>query len=262
MFKNKINNVLLLVYRSVFFIIGLNELVQAENRQLNYLVVDSIASPFQITQAGISKGGIITDIVNELFQDSSYQLNTKVFPIKRIYKTLEVGMKEIWIAYDAKPWKSLSYWGNFIHIPLFSIKHSLLTCSDSLKRIDSADSLEASTLAVLKNFRYPELKTLQKQHRLALYPVSDYVSGFHMVQLKRLSGFVEMDVRLRYNLANFKPKAPCFRFLNMDKIIAPYDIYLSVSKSASTKLKTFIKTGLLSLQNNGKIKAIIHRYEM
>jgi polar amino acid transport system substrate-binding protein len=225
-------------------------------------VVENIASPFQLTRQSLSQGGIITDIVHEIFQGDEYQLEARVFPIKRLYKTLEDGLEGNWISYDAKAWNSLSRWGNLIDLPLFQVKHSLLTCESAPKAIHSDDDLKSLNIAVLKNFRYPEMETLANQHRLTLYPVSDYTSGFQLVRLKRISGFVEMDIRLRYHLLAFKPKAKCLHLINMDKIIAPYNIYLSLSKSASPQLIAFIKNRLEVMKAKGRIKAIIHQYIM
>ncbi len=228
---------------------------------LNYLVVDELSRPFQVTEKSESKGGIVSDIVNEIFQQSPYQINTKVLPIKRLYKQLADHADGLWIAYDAKVWNSLIKWGNFIEEPLFSVSHSFMTCMNTPQKITSNADINGMRVAVLKNFDYPEMEALAKQNRITLEPVSGYGPGINLSKLKRVSGFVEMDIRLRYNVRALNDEANCLRYINMDKIIAPYDIYLSVAKSAPPELSKFIKQRIQEMKAKGEIKAILKRYK-
>jgi polar amino acid transport system substrate-binding protein len=228
--------------------------------EINYLVVEDISKPFQITENNESKGGIVSDIIDEIFKDSEHTITSHVLPLKRLYKLVKSGEIKNWIAYDAKVWNALSQWGNFVEEPLFSVNHTYLTCQQNAPiKITSSKDIETRNLAIIKNFDYPELTQLQQTGKLNLTSVEGYQQGIKLAGLNRIDGFVEMELRLRFNIQQEQLNKPCFRFINMSQVIPEYSIYLTIDKNNNT-LNNFAEQRIKELKEAGTINSILDRY--
>lgn len=237
---------------------------KAETEKVNYLVVSGIAVPFQINEERNSTGGIISDIVTDIFRETHYNIVPLVASPKRISKLISEHQNHPWITYDAKVWNATAPHGELIDVPLFNAHHSYLTCDEKQKEIRTPEDLRKKRISILSTFNYPELNQLERNLELILSPVRSYHQGFIMASHGRTDGFVEMDIRLRYNLAAIRQPEDkleeCFRFLNMDAVIPPYPIYLSVDRDADEALKALIKKRLIQLKQDGHIQDIVKRY--
>jgi polar amino acid transport system substrate-binding protein len=225
---------------------------QAADQSVHYYVVESNAAPFQITENGQSAGGIITQIAESLFSKLEVPLTTHVAPSKRIEVLLTAEHSRDWVAYDAKVWDSLSN-GELIDVPLFDVHHALLHCNPSLK--EPAD-LAKMHIAILKGFRYPELSAMSLDGTLSLLETRDYAQAIKLVKLARVSGFVEMDVRLDYQLQKLSDKKHCLRLSDLSNVIDPYSIYLAVNASMDSTLKQKIKDQLILMRKDGSLSKV------
>mgnify|MGYP000607373891 CR=1 FL=1 len=229
------------VFRSItpiliFVLCGISNYALSED--VNYLVVDEIAKPFQITHDGQSQGGIVSDIVDKIFEDSPYTIKRQTLPLNRLYSVIESGEVKNWIAYDSKVWNSLKMWRHLIDEPLFPVTHSFLTCQNGMHPpINSVDDIKQQRIAIIKGFDYPELEVLQKKNQLELVSVNNYTQGIKLTALNRVDGFAEMDLRLRFTIKNESISQPCLHFTDMSQIIPSYSIYLSADKNSNPALK-------------------------
>lgn len=251
----------LLTNRTVVCVLACLFSANACSEVVNYLVVEDISKPFQITENNVSKGGIVSDIVDEIFKDSKYTIKRHILPLKRLYKVIESGEMTNWIAYDAKAWNSLSQWGTFIDEPLFPVNHAYLTCQkNGPTKITSTKDIETHNLAIIRNFDYPELNKLEKAGKLSLSPVDDYQQGISLAGLNRVDGFIEMELRLRFSIQQEKLNKPCFQFIDMSKVIPEYSIYLSIDKNNVSGLSEFALQRINKLKKTHSIDDILHRY--
>lgn len=233
----------------------------AFSEEVNYLIVEGLSEPFQLTQDGKSKGGIISDIVDKVFENSPYTVKHHSFPVNRLYKMIESGEITNWIAYDAKVWNSLSEWGDFVDEPLFPVTHTYLTCNPSApEQIDSANDINNHYIAVLKNFNYPELDELRGKEQLNLIPVSDYNQGINLTMLNRVDAFVEMDLRVRFKLKTTSIDKPCLQFVDISHIIPAYSIYLSTDKNNKSGVNEYAAKRIKELKQSGAIQKTLSRY--
>ncbi|WP_250655429.1 transporter substrate-binding domain-containing protein [Alkalimarinus coralli] len=234
---------------------------KAFSEEVHYLIVERLSEPFQLTQDGKSNGGIISDIVDKVFEDSPYTVKHHAFPLNRLYKMVESGEITNWIAYDAKVWNSLSKWGDFVDEPLFPVRHTYLTCSPNApEQIDSASDINNHYIAVLKNFDYPELDELRGKEQLNLIPVSDYDQGISLTMLNRVNAFVEMDLRVRFKLKTASIEKPCLQFVDISHIIPAYSIYLTTDKNNQSGVNEYAAKRIKQLKQNGTIQKALSRY--
>lgn len=244
---------------SALVLFSLSCLVNSE--EINYLIVEDIAEPFQIANDGQSKGGIVSDIVDQIFADSSYTVKHRSLPLNRLYSVIESGELKNWITYDAKVWSSLKQWRQLVNEPLFPVNHTYLTCQkEPLLQINSADDIKQQRIAVIKGFDYPGLRELSKRSQLELVPVSNYVQGISLAALSRVNGFVEMDLRVRYTLKTASIDQTCLQFVDMSPIIPAYSIYLSTDKNDASGVNGFAKKRIKELKKSGFITEVLKRY--
>ncbi|MDG9671084.1 transporter substrate-binding domain-containing protein [Hahella sp. CR1] len=230
-------------------------------QEITYYIVEDLASPFQIASEGVNKGGLITDLVEIIFRDTPLQLVPKPLPVNRLHRVIREDTETVWLAYDAKVWNSLTDVGDFVEEPLFTVNHALLTCNDHPKSIAGEADLLGMTLVILDNFNYPELRRMEARRALTLTGVEKYEQGFRLTAAGRVDGFVEMEIRLRYNLAQeSEPPSDCYRFVNMDAVIPPYDIYLSLSKQASPELRDMVTQRVRQIKGSEDYKQVFARY--
>jgi len=257
---NQCKRILTAITFSMLF--GSDSSVLADTVTMNYLVVDTLATPFQITDQGESRGGIISRLVDAIAQDVGFTVHPVVSSPERISKLANENHLVPWISYDAKPWNSLTPNGEILAEPLFDVRHVLLTCRDNLIALEelSKSDFEGLNVAILKGFHYPELTAMEKRGSLSLTIVRDYNQGFTMTRLGRVDGFVEMSTRLKYNLRSLNQQSSCFRLLDADVLIAPYPIFLSVNRNMPEHLRNRILTSIKQLKKGGKIKRIIEHY--
>jgi polar amino acid transport system substrate-binding protein len=223
---------------------------------LRYYVVDANAAPFQITENGASTGGIITKIVEALAPKLDAPLKTHVAVSKRIENLLSREQNYDWITYHAKVWNALSK-GEIIDEPLFYVRHALMHCNPELK---APVDLSQMHIAIINGFRYPELSAMELDGKLSLLETRDYSQAIELIGLGRVNGFVEMGIRLEYQLQQLDNKKDCLSLSDISHIIPPYAIYIAVNASMDEAIKTKIKTELQLMRSNGSIEKIWSQY--
>lgn len=223
---------------------------------LNYYVVEDISAPFQITQEDAKHKGYISDIVEELSSQLDIELITHVTPSPRIEMLLKDENVTDWIVYDSPAWNSVPQ-GIPLETPVLKIEHSAIHCGHSH---DFKGKLKGHSFAVLKHFRYPGLSELARQGKIELTPVKSYEQGFELVDLDRVDGFIEMDTRLKYNLATQNKPPKCTMISGIGDVEPAYELILVVSKTVSEESRNHLNDALLRLKKSGFFEAALKKY--
>ena len=170
-------------------------------QQVNYFVLENQSRPFQIEYKGVQQGGIVTDVVNAIFKGSKYTLKINTLPVKRHIRTLTSGEVKNWLHYGTQSWGA-PFSTNLSDIPMFTVRHYLLSKDFSLGSSIESGNVEGKSVVLLNGFDYPGLETLMQQGKVSDVRVGSYPAAFRIVDLQRDSvlGFVEMGLRIRYNL--------------------------------------------------------------
>ena len=148
----------------------------------------------------------------------------------------------------------------YLEVPLFDVRHSLLTCDSQIPDITGTSELRNRQLAILKSFDYPELTPLARLGELTLTDVRNYRQGFELVKHMRVHGFVEMDLRIKYNLNLAQAREECMRLLDMSGVIPPFYIYLAVSQDTNEEQVKLFERTLEQMRSEGAIKKIVDKY--
>ncbi|WP_375176503.1 substrate-binding periplasmic protein [Marinobacter mobilis] len=233
----------------------------AQELQVNYLVVDSKVGPFQIIQDDRSSGGIISDIVDEIFRGTGYTVEHLVRPVNRLTRDVADQTYPNWVAFDAPVWHSFGDEGEYASVPLFETRHVMLTCrTDIPNPVDSVRDLESLSIATLRGFKYLQLDEAAANDIIRPVPVDNFNAGLTLVSLGRVDGFVEMQSRLRFHLGGFAGDTRCMREVDVSAVIPNYSLYLAMDRRMPEPVKQLINDRLRAMRSSGDIDRIWRIY--
>jgi len=227
---------------------------------IHYYVIEKQAQPFQIEDGGITHRGIVTDIVKAVFQDSDYELKYHTYPFNRMITQLEAREEPNWITYGSPSWGNIQS-KNLSEIPIYNVKHSLLSSSKEPFQFQDMDDLDNKAVVLLLGFEYPNLEPYIQQGKLEEVRVKDYTAAFRV--LNRIPGhtvFVEMESRVKYNLDIQKLDRDAYQLQSFSSVIPDYPIHLAFDPEMDQQLQGFINKRLKTLQSSGELANIISNY--
>lgn len=228
--------------------------------EINYMVIQDQAQPFQNHQNKKHHTGIITDIVKEIFSGPEYEVKIHTLPFNRMISMLEKGDIKNWITFGSPNWPGVQS-VNLSKLPVFNVQHSLLTSTQQDFDINSAEDLFGKTVILLHGFNYPGLEEHIAEKRIKAINVKNYKSAFKVVnRLKDKAGFVEMDVRIKYNLKKEDLATKDYNLHNFSKVIENYDLHLAMSPKFNKELQQHLESELDKLLQSGGLEKIISAY--
>lgn len=228
--------------------------------EINYMVIQDQAQPFQNHQNKEKHTGIITDIVKKIFSGPEYELKIHTLPFNRMISMLEKGNIENWITFGSPNWPGVQS-ANLSKIPVFNVQHSLLTSTQQDFDINSATDLFGKTVILLHGFDYPGLEGYIADKHIKAIKVKSYKSAFKVVnRLKDRAGFVEMDIRIKYNLKKEELPVKDYNLHDFSKVIDNYDLHLAMSPQFNKALQQHLESELDKLRQSGSLALIINAY--
>lgn len=227
---------------------------------INYMVIQDQAQPFQNHQNKKDHSGIITDIIRKIFTSPQYQIKIHTLPFNRMISMLEKGDLKNWITFGSPNWPGIQS-ENLSQLPVFKVRHSLLTSNKQNFDINSAEDIFGKTMVLLHGFDYPGLEEHIASKDIKAIKVKNYKSAFKVVnRLKEKAGFVEMDIRIKYNLKMLALAEQDYNWHNFSKIITDYNLHLAMSPSFDKALQQHVEVQLAELKASGILAEIINSY--
>ncbi|MEJ2766416.1 transporter substrate-binding domain-containing protein [Photobacterium sp. MCCC 1A19761] len=243
---------------SVLALTAVSFSTQAES--INYYVIAKQATPFQITGENNQQSGIVTDIVKAVFENSPYQINYHTYPFNRMISLLEAGGEPNWITYGSPNWGKVQS-ENLSEIPIYTVKHVLVSTRESNLQFHSIQDMHKKIIVLLHGFDYPQLLPYFEKGEIEELRVKDYQAAFRIIhKFPEFAAFVEMESRVKYNLAKLNQEQGDFRIQPFRSVIPDYPIYLAFDPQMNPNTQAFINRRLKTLKENGRIDEIIQRY--
>lgn len=239
---------------------GLN-VVKIKAETINYVVIDNQSKPFQIEENSANHSGIVTDIINEIFTGSAYDVKFHTLPFNRMIKMLSTGKIKNWITYGSPSWGGVQA-EHLSQIPIYHVEHKLLTNPSFGGDIKKVEDLFGKTLILLLGFDYPGLDPYLKAESIKELRVKNHDSAFRVLQrLSNKAGFVEMSLRIKYNLKLSQRDPDNFLQKDFSTIIADYDIHLAMDPNMNFSYDNFVNERLKTLAENGTLEKIVNKYQ-
>jgi polar amino acid transport system substrate-binding protein len=137
----------------------------------------------------------------------------------------------------------------------------LLTSNKQNFDVNSAEDIFGKTMVLLHGFDYPGLEKHIASKDIKAIKVKSYKSAFKVVnRLKEKAGFVEMDIRIKYNLKMLALAEQDYNWHNFSKVITDYNLHLAMSPSFDKALQQHVEAQLAELKELGILEEIINSY--
>lgn len=173
---------------------------------------------------------------------------------------LEEGGEDNWITYGSPNWGGVQA-VNLSEYPIYNVKHSLVTTKNSKKTQNSAVDIKGKIIVLLHGFDYPNLTPYIQNGSIEELRVKDYTAAFRVLKkIPKDTAFVEMNLRIKYNLTKNGLNSDHYTLQPFDSIIPDYPIYLALSPNMSPEIQQLINRRLKEMHQSGKIKKIVSRY--
>ncbi len=235
----------------------------AHAMDINYIVIADQARPFQIESNGKGHSGIVTEIVQSIFAGQDWHIKYHTLPFKRMVSMLESGRIKHWITYGSPEWKSVRVQSEHLSkYPLVTVNHSLLSYQQPGFKLTKIEDLYGKTLVLMLGFLYPGLDPYIESKKINVMWVKGYESAFRVLKrLKHDAFFVEMSLRLKYNLKKNNEPLDQYQFHDFDLVVPDYQLYLAFSSDLDPASVSFINQRLKAMHDTKAIDAIVAHYE-
>ncbi len=228
-----------------------------EKVNITYYVIEDSAAPFQIVD-GVKKkhSGIVSDILTAI-DSEEINLSSKVLPFKRMIKEMNSKGSGAWMSYGSKVWSGPQS-DVLSKNSLITIKHKILTLKKN--PYNSIEDLFGKRIAFIRGFQYPGLERYVKDKSIDVIRFSSQEAAIRAVEIGRVYGFPEMEIRLKYMMKANKFDEDLFLYNDISKVIPNYEINFCFSKDFPKATIKKLDNKIQLLKKNGTIKSIIKSY--
>lgn len=237
-------------------------LSQAMAADISYMVIEQV-EPFQLTARGNPMaGGLVTEIVQQVFRDSPHQLHPVAAPARRLDAMRHSGLLPNWLSYGATPWLQPGW--QLSQQPIFSWRHVLAVPRASRFHYRAIDDLFGKPLILMHGYDYPGLdrylRSKSRQGRISDQRALTQSSAISMLLAGRGVGYVDTELRLVYNLRQLGLSSADFRFYDLSAVIPVIEMHLMYDRSMADGVKTLIDRRLGEMRQSGQLAAIVQHY--
>lgn len=229
--------------------------------EVHYLVVEKQTRPLQIEHYGQGHKGIVTEVVLEVFKDRDYQLSMHTMPFPEVVSAMEASYFDNWIGLGSSQWGGVLA-ENMTDEPIITVSHTLLTVKEGGFTYRSVDDLDDKVVILLEGFDYPGLESYIETGKIQELRVKSYEVAFKLLsRLKSKACFVEMDLRIKYNMARNDIAREDYVFNDFSSVIADYNVHFTLDPKSPKELKSFVDARIKEMKSQGKIEAISSSYQ-
>jgi ABC-type amino acid transport substrate-binding protein len=210
-------------------------------------------------------GGLFTEIVQRVFENSDYTIVPRVLPWQRMKD--ELRSTNNWVGYGFQDGFEEGIPFELASPPIFPFNHVAATLAENELSIKTPEDVFGRTVILVENFHYPGLDSYLTNPtagtgsgQIPSVRAFDPEGTLQMLKHRRGEVVFDWQVRLVYNLsaANLKPDE--IRFQDASGIIPTKDMYFAYSPNWSKSFKEFVHRRLLALRADGTLDAILQKY--
>ena len=233
---------------------------------VSYLVLAQTVEPIMIVRDGDPMaGGLFTEILKKVFENSEYVIEPTVMPWQRMKKELQ--KRNNWVSYGFRDGFETGISFELDSIPIFPFNHVAATLADNELKIEKPEDIFGRTIILVENFHYPGLDSYLANPAGGggsgqIQSVRAFDPAGTMQMLKHRRGEVVFDwqPRLVYNLSATNLKLNDVKFQDASGIIPTKLMYFAYSPRWSASFKQFVHTRLQALRANGTLDALLQKY--
>jgi len=227
---------------------------------INYLVYGRAAEPLQIIDSNGFLTGYITDVINEVFEQSDITIVPIIKPIKRIKREMIQGYAKRWIAYALRSWKSEDVWrdARFASVDLMPY-HLSLGHKKSSGDVNF-QQLSQQGVVWIQGFRYPGTRAFSDRYQFEFQRAKDHTAMLKMVEAGRVNYFMEHEPRMRHVMNKLGVDQNLYEFHSLETEVPPTSITLLMSNDLGPEVIGFVNRRLIEMSKTGRIQELARRY--
>jgi len=235
---------------------------------LHYLVVVDSAEPYQIKRRGprpdygIASGGVVSDLLREIFAGTDVVIKEVYLPVKRVAQYVTDPQSPDWVSYGSPKWSSDSakQQTDFLSPMLFTQRHSLVSLRSKGQQHRGYDDLRGKYLILITGYRYGFLDELIRDYEVEAYRTNSHANAVKMLTAGRGDYYLAHDMKARWTIRQLGVAQERFEFHEFHKNTTDAEVGITVKKNLSPDLRVYLERGLSQLQMSGRLQEIISRY--
>jgi polar amino acid transport system substrate-binding protein len=234
--------------------------------KVTYLILAETVEPIMIVRDGDPMaGGIMTDIVQLIFESSEHAVEPLVLPWQRM--KVEFTQRDDWIthgfpeSFEAKNSYERS------DLPAFPFNHTAVTLKDRDISIKTLADLEGLTLILVENFQYPLLDDYIDQasrgettEPIGVLRAFSPRGALEMLRHGRGDVVIDWHARSVYNLSAAGLLIEDVEFHDATHIVPTKNIHLIFSRQQPEEIKALINQRMRVLTDSGKLNELVEKY--
>jgi|GEM_PF-2878765 len=234
--------------------------------RVSYMILAETVEPIMIVKdSAPMAGGIMTEIVKLIFQDSNYHVEPVVLPWQRMQE--EFKNRKDWIIHGIPNSFDTDIPFEMSVLPIFPFNHSAVTLKKNGITINKLEDLKNKKLILVENFHYAKLDTFIKSEQEKNISNSiGVVRGFspsgtlRMLKHERGDVVIDWQARIIYNLRSAGLTIDDLDFHDASEIVPTKNVYLAFSSQQSDKFRVFVNAKIKQLTDSGQLQKIVEKY--
>ena len=238
----------------------------AENQRVSYFILAQTVEPLMIVRDGDPMaGGMFTDIVKKVFEDSDYSVTPMVMPWQRMRQELK--RRDDWVVHGFPSGFEADIPYELSDVPIFPFDHVAVTLKSADFPIVNTSDIFGKAVILVENFHYTGLDAYLTN------PVAGIGSGdivsvrafspqgtLQMLKHKRGDLVIGWRARLLYNLPAAGLSSGEVRFQDASRIVPTLNMHFAFSPRWPDAFKRHVNTRLKAMQVDGTLARSFAKY--
>jgi hypothetical protein len=249
-----------------FWLLLLSSNSSSAQTPVSYFVLAQTVEPLMIVRNGDPMaGGLFTDILKKVFENSEYVIEPSVMPWQRMKE--EFRQSDNWVTYGFRDGFEDDIPFELSSISIFPFNHVAATLADSNVSVTKVEDLFGRTVILVENFHYPGLDSYLTNPSAGIgngqiqsVRAFDIKGTLQMLKHRRGDAVFDWKLRLVHNLPKANMKLDEIRFQDASAIIPTREMYFAYSPNWSESFKKFVHNRLKSLKADGTLDTILRKY--
>lgn len=233
---------------------------------VTYLILAETVEPIMIVRDGDPMaGGIMTEIVELIFDNSDYVVEPMVLPWQRM--TTEFSKRDDWVIHGIPGSFGPDMPHEMSELPIFPFNHTAVTLKDRGISIGSLADLTDRTVILVENFQYAGLDEYvasaasgEINSNVGVIRSFTPSGSLEMLRHKRGDVVIDWQARVIYNLPKAGLTFEEVEFHDATEIVPTENVYLAFSPRQSDEFRQFINDRIKTLTDSGQLFELVKRY--
>lgn len=234
--------------------------------RVTYMVLADTVEPIMIVRDGDPMaGGLMTEIVELVFENSDYVIAPRVLPWQRMRAEFE--QSDDWVVHGIPGSFGDDVAYEMSELPIFPFNHVAVTMKGSGINIKDIHDLHKRTLILIENFHYAKLDDHLAQagddvdgNTIGVLRSFSPSGSLDMLRHGRGDIVIDWQARIIHNLDAAGLNFDDVEFHDATSIVPTENVYLAFSARQSDEFRNFVNGRIRVLTDSGQLADLVRKY--